>query len=68
MDKITEFLPTIFTVIVFLVIWFVLRRILSSLSDKINNSEVYKEETLKVLEEIRDELKELNKNNSSKQF
>lgn len=42
MDKITEFLPTIFTVIVFLVIWFVLRRILSSLSDKINNSEVYK--------------------------
>ncbi|MCP2029066.1 large-conductance mechanosensitive channel [Flavobacterium sp. HSC-32F16] len=68
MDKIIEFLPTIFIVLVFLVIWFVLRRILSSLSDKINNSEVYKEETLKVLEEIRDELKELNKNNSSKQF
>lgn len=68
MDKITEFLPAIFGVLIFLVIWFVLRRILSSLSDKINNSEVYKEETLKVLEEIRDELKELNKNNSSKQF
>ena len=62
MDKITEFLPTIFGVLIFLVIWFVLRRILSSLSEKINNSEVYKEETLKVLEEIRDELKELNRN------
>ncbi|MFH6964814.1 hypothetical protein ACHRVK_19755 [Flavobacterium plurextorum] len=61
-----EFLPTIFVVLIFLVVWFVFRRILSSLSDKINNSEVYKEETLKVLEEIRDELKELNKKNSSK--
>ena len=68
MYKITAFLPTVFFVLFFLIIWFVLRRILSSLSDKINNSEVYKEETLKVLEEIRDELKELNKNNSSKQF
>ena len=68
MDKITAFLPTVFFVLFFLIIWFVLRRVLSSLSDKINNSEVYKEETLKVLEEIRDELKELNKNNSSKQF
>ena len=66
MDKIIEFLPTIFVVLIFLVVWFVFRRILSSLSDKINNSEVYKEETLKVLEEIRDELKELNKKNSSK--
>ncbi|MEG2102183.1 MAG: hypothetical protein RRY99_11815 [Flavobacterium sp.] len=66
MDKIIEFLPTIFVVLIFLVVWFIFRRILSSLSDKINNSEVYKEETLKVLEEIRDELKELNKKNSSK--
>ncbi|KRD61468.1 hypothetical protein ASE40_08010 [Flavobacterium sp. Root935] len=65
MDKISEFLPTIFAVLIFLFIWFVIRRILSSLSDKINNSEVYKEDTLKVLEEIRDELKELNRKNSS---
>ena len=35
-------------------------------SDKINNSELYKEDMLNVLEEIRDELKELNKNNSVK--
>jgi len=66
MDKITAFLPTILAVLVFVVIWFVIRRILSSISDKINNSEVYKEDTLRVLEEIRDELKELNKNNSIK--
>ncbi|MFH6935053.1 hypothetical protein [Flavobacterium sp. YO12] len=66
MNQMIEFLPTIFVVLIFLVVWFVFRRILSSLSDKINNSEVYKEETLKVLEEIRDELKELNKKNSSK--
>lgn len=66
MNQMIEFLPTIFVVLIFFVVWFVFRRILSSLSDKINNSEVYKEETLKVLEEIRDELKELNKKNSSK--
>ncbi|WP_281635269.1 hypothetical protein [Flavobacterium marginilacus] len=62
MDKITEFLPTILGVLIFLIIWFVLRRILSSLSGKINNSEVYKEDVLNVLEEIRDELKQLNQN------
>jgi len=65
MDKISEFLPTIFAVLIFLFIWFVIRRILSALSDKINNSEIQKEETLAVLQEIRDELKELNRKNSS---
>jgi hypothetical protein len=39
---------------------------LKSLSDRINNAELYKEDMLSVLEEIRDELKELNKNNSVK--
>lgn len=66
MDEITDFLPTIFALLVFIVIWFVIRRIVSSLSDKINNSEVYKEDTLRVLEEIRDELKQLNKKDTSK--
>jgi len=66
MDKFTEFLPTIFAVLVFVVIWFVIRRIVSSISDKINNSEVYKEDTLRVLEEIRDELKQLNQKDTSK--
>ena len=46
--------------------WFVIRRILKSISDKINNSELYKDGMLSVLEGIRDELKELNKNNSVK--
>mgnify|MGYP003583840321 CR=1 FL=1 len=64
MDKFTEFVPTILGVLFLVIIWFVIRRILGSVSDKINNSETYKEDTLKVLEEIRDELKELNRNNS----
>ncbi|MFC0778707.1 hypothetical protein [Flavobacterium sp. HJSW_4] len=64
MDKISEFLPTILGVLFLVVIWLVIRKIFASLSDKINNTEHYKEETLKVLEEIRDELKELNRNNS----
>ncbi|AWK06757.1 hypothetical protein HYN56_22000 [Flavobacterium crocinum] len=62
MEKIAEYLPSIFAVLIFAVIWFVIRRILGSVSDKINNSESYKEDTLRVLEEIRDELKELNRN------
>jgi len=64
MDKFNEFVPTILGVLFLVVIWFVIRRILGSVSDKINNSETYKEDTLRVLEEIRDELKELNRNNS----
>lgn len=64
MDKFNEFVPTILGVLFLVVIWFVIRRILGSVSDKINNSEMYKEDTLRVLEEIRDELKELNRNNS----
>ncbi|MBW1655078.1 hypothetical protein [Flavobacterium quisquiliarum] len=62
MEKFTEYLPAFFGVLVLLVVWFVVRRILGSISDKINNSESYKEDTLRVLEEIRDELKELNRN------
>ncbi|WP_289661503.1 hypothetical protein [Flavobacterium panacagri] len=64
MKNFSDYLPVIFSVLVLLIIWFVIRRILGSVSDKINNSEIYKEETLKVLEEIRDELKEMNRNNS----
>lgn len=66
MEKITEFIPALFGALVFIAIWFIIRRILKSLSDRINNSELYKEDMLNVLEEIRDELKELNKNNSVK--
>ncbi|MNF16563.1 hypothetical protein D3C87_621410 [compost metagenome] len=64
MDKAIEFLPTILAVLFLVIIWFVIRKIFASISDKINNSDTYKEETLRVLEEIRDELKEINRNNS----
>ena len=66
MEKISEFIPALFGVLVVVTIWFFIRRILKSFSDRINNSELYKEDMLNVLEEIRDELKELNKNNSVK--
>jgi len=64
MENINEFLPAIFGFLVLLIVWFVIRRIFSSLSDRINNAELYKEEVLTMLEEIKLELKELNKKNS----
>ncbi|MCZ8229394.1 MULTISPECIES: hypothetical protein [Flavobacterium] len=66
MEVISEMFPVVMWVLVLLVFWYFVRKILVSLSDKINNSELYKEDILNVLEEIRDELKELNKNNSVK--
>jgi flagellar biosynthesis/type III secretory pathway M-ring protein FliF/YscJ len=66
MDIDTNSLPIILWVLVIITIWFIIRKILKSLSDRINNAELYKEDMLSVLEEIRDELKELNKNNSVK--
>lgn len=65
MDKLVEFLPTILGVLFLLIIWFIIRKALSSVSNKINNAELYREDVLNVLEEIRNELKELNKKNSS---
>ena len=66
MSNISEFLPLIFSILVISGVFFTVFYILKSLSDKINNAEVYREESLFVLEEIRDELKELNKKNSLK--
>lgn len=65
MNTFNEFLPTIFAFLFLALSWLVIRRIFKSISDRINNASLYKEDTLKVLEEIRDELKELNKRNSS---
>ena len=56
----------IFTVFVVVFLWYIIRRIFKAISDKINNSEIHRDELLEVLEEIRDELKELNKKNSVK--
>ncbi len=64
MSIIAEFLPAFFSILVIAGIFFTVFYILKSLSDKINNAELYREDTLSVLEEIRDELKELNKKNS----
>lgn len=66
MESIKEIILPFVWVIVVIAIWFIIRKFLNSLSDRINNSELYKEDMLNVLEEIRDELKELNKNNSVK--
>ncbi|OUD35083.1 hypothetical protein [Flavobacterium sp. FPG59] len=66
MSIISEFLPLIFSILVIAGVFFTVFYILKSLSDKINNAELYREESLSVLEEIRDELKELNKKNSLK--
>lgn len=66
MEKLTELWPTFGAVLVLLVVWFVVRKITNSLSDKINNAELYKEDVLSVLEEIREELKQLNRNNTPK--
>ena len=66
MEILEEFLPAVLSVLIFGAVWFIVRRLFKSLSDRINNAELYREDMLNVLEEIRDELKELNKNNSLK--
>ncbi len=66
MENSTAVLPVILGVSILILVWFIIRRILKSISDRINNSELYKEDMLNVLEEIRDQLKELNTNNSIK--
>jgi large-conductance mechanosensitive channel len=61
---VTDYVITFISILFLIAVWFIIRKILKSVSNKINNAEAYKEDTLKVLEEIRDELKELNRNNS----
>lgn len=61
-----EFLPAVLSLLAIAGVFFTVFFILKSLSDKINNAELFREDMLSVLEEIRDELKELNEKNSSK--
>jgi len=63
MESIKELLPQILMGLLVIIFWFIIRGVLKSISAKMNNNELYKEDMLNVLEEIRDELKELNKNN-----
>jgi len=66
MGNISEIIQVVIAVAVLLAFWLIIRNVFKALSNKINNGELYKEDTLKVLEEIRDELKELNRHNSPK--
>ncbi|KUJ62782.1 hypothetical protein AR687_05130 [Flavobacteriaceae bacterium CRH] len=66
MEQIVALWPSLFGILILGIIWLVVRKILNSVSNKINNAELYKEDILNVLEEIRNELKELNRNNSIK--
>lgn len=52
MENSTAVLPVILGVSILILVWFIIRRILKSISDRINNSELYKEDMLNVLEEI----------------
>ncbi|MFV8333406.1 hypothetical protein ACNQGB_05555 [Flavobacterium sp. XS1P32] len=66
MSIIADYLPIFFSILIIAGIFFTVYYILKSLSNKINNAELYREDTLNLLEEIRNELQELNKKNSLK--
>lgn len=66
MENIEDLKEMIIPILVVVFLWYIIRRIFKSISDKINNAEVHRDDLLQVLEEIRDELKDLNKNNSIK--
>ena len=58
-----NFLPIVAMLLWLLLVVFVIFRLIKWINSIIKNNDLYKEDTLNVLEEIRDELKELNKNN-----
>ena len=58
-----NFLPIVAMLLWLLLVVFVIFRLIKWINSIIRNNDLYKEDTLNVLEEIRDELKELNKNN-----
>lgn len=66
MKDIEDLKEIIIPLLIIVFLWYLIRRIFKSISDKINNAEVHRDDLLQVLEEIRDELKDLNKNNSIK--
>jgi F0F1-type ATP synthase membrane subunit b/b' len=66
MKDIEDLKEIIIPLLIIVFLWYLIRRIFKAISDKINNAEVHRDDLLQVLEEIRDELKDLNKNNSIK--
>lgn len=63
MEKIESFLPHLAPLLLLVLFGLILFRVVRWINTIISNNELYKEDMLNVLEEIRDELKELNKNN-----
>jgi hypothetical protein len=64
MEDLSENTFAFLAVLFFIAFWYLIRKIFKSFGDKINNAELHREDLLTVLEEIRDELKELNKKNN----
>ena len=65
MEVLKENLHLIFPILFLLYFWYVIRRIVQWFNNRAENAENHKDDLLNVLEEIRDELKELNKKNSN---
>ena len=58
-----DFFPLVAMLLWLLLVVFVIYRIITWINRIIKNNDLYKDDMLTVLEEIREELKELNKNN-----
>ena len=58
-----DFFPLVAMLVWLLLVVFVIFRIITWINRIIKNNDLYKDDMLTVLEEIREELKELNKNN-----
>jgi hypothetical protein len=63
MEKIEDFLPDLGLLLCLVIFSLIIFKVVRWINAIISNNELYKEDMLNVLEEIRDELKELNKNN-----
>ena len=63
MEKILEYAPDMLALLWFVLFGVMIFGIVRWINTIIRNNDLYKEDMLTILEEIRDELKELNKNN-----
>ena len=64
MEDLSENTFALSAILIIIAFWYLIRKIFKSFGDKINNAETHRDDLLTVLEEIRDELKEMNKKNS----
>ena len=63
MEKILEYAPDMLALLWFVLFGVMIFGIVRWINTIIRNNDLYKEDMLTILDEIRDELKELNKNN-----